>query len=517
MPAKKLADILTNVSIEYISLNGVLLISHQADWQSDKQVIRTISHITCDSRKALPGGLFVAISGHKFNGHDFIKGACQNASALVLESRFLNKLCIPKTFCGPVIWVKDTRLALSQIASYFFAPSALEEIKIVGVTGTNGKTTSVYILEALLKALGERVGVLSTIDHHVDQQTWPSRLTTPDPLTLHHRVFQMCEKHVTRLVMEVSSHALCQHRVNGLKFSAALWTCLTQDHLDYHHSMENYFQAKKRLFSLDLMKTDGILAINRDDPWGQRLIKESSGNIITYGYQDKADLQILKSISTIQGLQIDLLYRKIRYQVSLQLIGQYNALNFAGCLALLIGMGYRIEDILKAAHQIKSVPGRLELVIKQPFYGFVDYAHTSDALEQTLKSLHQIKSNSLARIITVFGCGGDRDKAKRPLMAQVAEKYSDIIITTSDNPRHEDPQAILKQVKSGFKKAKQVFEIVDRKEAIIKGVSLAEKGDILLIAGKGHEEYQVFQTKKVVFSDRGVLQRAIEKLKLSMK
>ena len=216
-----------------------------------------------------------------------------------------------------MIWVKNTRLALSKMASYFFALPALTEVKIVGVTGTNGKTTSVYILETLLKALGERVGVLSTIDHHVDQQTWPSDLTTPDPLTLHHRIFQMCQKHITYLVMEVSSHALCQHRVDHLKFSAALWTHLTQDHLDYHHSMENYFQAKKYLFSQHLMKADGVLTINKDDTWGQRLIKESSGNIITYGYQDKADLQVLKSISTFQGLQIDLLYQKNQYQISL--------------------------------------------------------------------------------------------------------------------------------------------------------------------------------------------------------
>ena len=485
----------------------------QAGRRADQQIRRhlgnlTICHITCDSRKVTPGSLFVAISGHKFNGHDFIKEACQNASALVLESRFFNTLCIPKTFCGPVIWVKNTRSALSQMAFCFFAHPALKKVQLIGVTGTNGKTTSIYILETLLKALGQKVGVLSTIDHHIDKQTWPSKLTTPDPLTLHHRIFQMCEKYITSLVMEVSSHALCQHRVDCMKFSAALWTNLTQDHLDYHHSMENYFKAKKRLFSQDFIKNNGILVINRDDLWGQRLIKESSGNIITYGYHNQADLQVLKSLSTLQGLQIDLLYKKTQYQVSLQLIGQYNTSNVVGCLALLIGIGYHIEDILKIACQIKGVPGRLELVTKQSFYGFVDYAHTSDALEQTLKSLHQIKPYSSSQIITVFGCGGGRDKTKRPLMAQVAQKYSDIVIITSDNPRYEDPQAILKQIKSGFTEAKQVFEISDRKEAILKGVSLAKKNDILLIAGKGHEEYQTFQTERIAFSDRKILQQA---------
>ena len=509
MLKKKLIDILKNVSIKHITFKGEIL-----DLESfQKKTSFLISHVTCDSRKIQPNSLFVAISGHNKNGHDFINEVSQKASVLVLDSKFLNKLYIPRAFKGFVIWVKNTQMALSQIASQFFAHPHTKNIKYIGVTGTNGKTTSVYILEALLKALGEKVGVLSTIDHHIDEQTWPSDLlTTPNPIVLHQRIFQMCEKKITTLVMEVSSHALSQYRVHNLKFSAALWTNLTQDHLDYHTSMQSYFEAKKRLFSDELIKPDGVMAINKDDPWGQKLLKESHGNIIIYSSKEKTDLQILKNTSTLKGLQIELMLKEKTHQCSLQLIGEYNSMNFAGCTALLVKMGYPIDDIVKAAVYIKNIPGRLELVTKKPFYGFVDYAHTSDALQQTLKSLCHLKLYPHSRIITVFGCGGSRDKSKRPIMAEIAEKYSDIVIITSDNPRNEDPKAIIEDVALGLKKIKPTFMIVDRKEAILKGVSLAQKDDILLVAGKGHEQYQIHQTKRLIFSDSKELQKATENI-----
>ena len=507
MPKKTLIDILKNVPTEHIIFKGKSL-----DLETfQKKAPLLISHISCDSRDLKLDSLFVAISGHTTNGHDFVMQASQKASVLVLESQFLNTLCVPSTFNGFVIWVHNTQIALSQISSQFFAHPHAKNIKYIGVTGTNGKTTSVYILESLLKAFGEKVGVLSTIDHHVDEHTWPSNLTTPNPITLHQRIFQMCEKQITTLVMEVSSQSLSQYRVHDLKFSAALWTNLTQDHLDYHTSMQSYFEAKKRLFSDYLIKPDGIMVINKNDPWGQKLLKEFSGNIITYS-QGESDLKILKSTSTLQGLQVELMLKKKTYQCSLQLIGEHNAMNFAGCTALLVGMGYPIEDIVKATAHIKNIPGRLELVIKKPFYGFVDYAHTSDALKQTLKSLYQLRPHSHSRIITVFGCGGSRDKAKRPVMAEIAEKYSDIVIITSDNPRDENPKAILDEIALGLRKIKPSFIIVDRREAILKGVSLAQKGDILLIAGKGHEQYQIHQTKKLAFSDSIELQKAIKNI-----
>ena len=508
MLKKKLIDILKNVSIEHITFKGNVL-----DLKAfQKKTELFIAHITCDSRKLKSGSLFIAISGQTVNGHNFVKQASQKASVLVLDSKFLNTLCIPTTFNGFVIWVKNTHIALSQIAFQFFAHPHTKNIKYIGVTGTNGKTTSVYILEAMLKSLGEKVGVLSTIDHHVDGQTWPSYLTTPNPITLHQRIFQMCEKKITTLVMEVSSQALSQYRVHNLKFSAALWTNLTQDHLDYHISMQSYFKAKKRLFSDKLIKPDGVMAINKDDPWCQKFLKESHRNIIIYSSKEKADLQILKGTFTLKGLQIELMLKERTYHCSLQLIGEHNSMNFAGCAALLVKMGYPIDDIVKATAYIKNIPGRLELVTKKSFYGFVDYAHTSDALKQTLKSLYHLKPYPHSRIITIFGCGGSRDRSKRPIMAEIAEKYSDIVIITSDNPRDEDPEAIIKDITLGLKKTKQAFMIVDRREAILKGVSLAQKDDILLVAGKGHEQYQICKTKRLLFSDSKELQKATENI-----
>ncbi len=505
MLKKKLVDILKNVSIDHITFKKETL-----DLETfQKKATLFISHITCDSREVKTNSLFVAISGQTINGHDFVEQASQKASILVLESQFLNTVCISKTFNGFVIWVKNTQIALSQIASQFFAHPHAKNIKYIGVTGTNGKTTSVYILEALLKSLGEKVGVLSTIDHHVDRQTWPSNLTTPNPIILHQRIFQMCEEQITILLMEVSSQSLSQYRVHDLRFSAALWTNLTQDHLDYHISMQSYFDAKKRLFSDYLMKPNEVMVINKDDPWGREILKESYGNTMTYS-QDKADLQVLKSTSTLEGLQLELILKKKSYKCSLNLIGEHNIMNFAGCVALLNGMGYSIEDIIKASSHVKKVPGRIELVIKKPFYGFVDYAHTSDALKQTLKSLYQLKSHPHSRIITIFGCGGSRDRSKRPIMAEIAEKYSDIVIITSDNPRDEDPKSILDEIALGLKKIKPIFMIVNRREAILKGVSLAQKNDILLIAGKGHEQYQVYQKQKLIFSDKKELQKAVK-------
>ena len=508
MLKKKLIDILKNVSIEHITFKREIL-----DLKAfQKKTELFISHIACDSREVQPDGLFVAISGQTVNGHDFVKQASQKAFVLVLDSRFLNTLCIPTTFNGFVIWVKNTHIALSQIAFQFFAHPHTKNIKYIGVTGTNGKTTSVYILEALLKSLGEKVGVLSTIDHHVDGQTWPSYLTTPNPIILHQRIFQMCEKKITTLVMEVSSQALSQYRVHNLKFSAVLWTNLTQDHLDYHISMQSYFKAKKRLFSDYLIKPEGVMVINKDDPWGQKLLKEFHRNVITYSYKNKADLQVLKSISTPYNLKVELMMNRKSYSCSLQLTGKHNAMNFAGCTALLVKMGYSIDDIVKATPCIKNIPGRLELVVKKTFYGFVDYAHTGDALKQTLKSLYHLKPYPHSRIITVFGCGGSRDKTKRSIMAEIAEEYSDVVIITSDNPRNEDPKSILDEIAIGLKNTKQTFIIVDRREAILKGVSLVQKDDILLVAGKGHEQYQIFQTKKVAFSDKKEIQKAIKKL-----
>ncbi len=508
MPKVKLTDLLADTSIKQIFLRGRLLHSYQ---QICDQIF--ISHITCHSKEVKKGSLFIAISGHKTDGHDFIDEVmAQEASVLILESKFIGNLYKTQNYDGLVVLVNNTRVLLSQMATHFYGDPS-KNIQCIAVTGTNGKTTSVYMLETLLKALGEQVGVLSTIDHHVGNQTWPSHLTTPFPLQLHQRIFEMSQKYkITTLVMEVSSHALSQHRVDHLQFTATLWTHLTQDHLDYHHSMENYFKAKKRLFFKPLIKKNGTIAINQDDPWGQVLLKELSlkeqpQRIITYGRQHKTDVQIIRIQSTLQALQINLCYKEKYYQAHLNLVGRHNAWNFTGCLSLLLKMGYAIEDILKASEQIKGVPGRLELVIRKPFYGFVDYAHTSDALEQTLKSLDQIKSQPTSRIITVFGCGGNRDKTKRSLMAQVVQKYSDIIIITSDNPRNEDPLMIIKQIKSGLAKdTKPVFCIPDRKEAILKGIRLAQAEDILLIAGKGHENHQIIQGEKIPFSDQKHLQ-----------
>ena len=505
----KLIKLLKNIPIEHISINGQTLNPTTKSSAPSKKQWQNIpiSQITCDSRHIRQGCLFIAIAGETTDGHDFLKKACQGASALVIQTS--KQKHVPQGFQGPVIEVHNTRWAFSQIASAFFNHPA-KNIKCIGVTGTNGKTTSVYILETLLKGLGQKVGVFSTIDHHVGQQKWPAHLTTPSPIHLHQRILQISPL-VDHLVMEVSSHALCQYRVDALKFSATLWTHLTHDHLDYHGTMDQYFQTKQRLFSKDLMQKNGVCAVNTDDPYGRKLLKTAYGQIITYGQNTDADLQITKGHSSFEGLQVDLRYKGKHYQASLKLIGQHNAINFTGCVALLIAMGYDIKNILKFSDRITAVPGRLELVTKTPFYGFVDYAHTSDALEQTLKNLRALSHQN--KLITVFGCGGLRDKQKRPVMAHIAEKYSDIVIMTSDNPRNEDPFLILKDMEKGLKNptSKQtLFSIVDRKQAILQGVRLAKKGDILLIAGRGHEEYQIIKNQRYPFSDREELLKTLE-------
>lgn len=506
--------LLREIPIRQVTCKGIPFKSldcRKKDWDD-----LLISHVTCDSRQVAEGSLFIAISGQTHNGHDFIEDACLKASALILETSFFKKQAVPSTFQGPVVWVDNTRWAFGQIGANFYKNPG-KKTKCIGVTGTNGKTTSVYILASLLEGMGEKVGVLSTIDHHIGQKTWPAQMTTPSPLDLHQRISQMSEYGMQVLAMEVSSHALVQHRVDALTFSSALWTNLTPDHLDYHGSMEAYFDAKKRLFSKTLMKKDSLCAINIDDEWGQRLLKETSVKAITYGY-NPSDLQIVECHSTLQALEVTLLYEGKTYRASLKLIGQHNALNFTGCVALLIGMGYPLADILKACHCVKNVPGRLEQIVckksdGKTFYGFIDYAHTSDALKQTLQSLRQVQIAPQAKIITVFGCGGDRDQTKRPVMAQIAQKYSDIVVITSDNPRNQDPFVILRDIESGLTRPldqKTCFSIVDRRQAILKAVSLTQQNDFLVIAGKGHETYQVLKEKTVAFSDRDELQKALK-------
>jgi len=460
-----------------------------------------ISSIVFDSRKVKKDSLFVATKGAADDGHIYIQKAIESgAIAIVCEE-------IPKDKNDQITYVKvtDSTYALGVMAcNYFDNPS--EKLKLVGITGTNGKTTTVTLLFNLFKSLGYSVGLLSTVQNKINNTVIPSTHTTPDAITLNELLFKMEEQGCEFVFMEVSSHAIVQNRIAGINFTGALFSNITHDHLDYHKTFDEYIKAKKQFFNL--LPSTAFALTNRDDKNGMVMLQNTKANKYTYALKNIADYKCKIIESHLNGLLLNI----DNHEVWVKLIGTFNAYNILSVYATAVLLKQDITSVLTALSNLNSVEGRFQYV-KSPngVIGIIDYAHTPDALKNVLETVKEIRSGS-EQVITLVGCGGDRDSAKRPIMAAIACEYSNKVILTSDNPRTEDPEEILNQMQAGVNPVdiKKVLRITDRREAIKIACSFSSKGDIILIAGKGHEKYQEINGVKHDFDDLEILKETIK-------
>ena len=484
-----------------------------------------ITMVCTDSREVREGGLFVAIEGYRDNGLRYIEDAVKRgAAALVVEERFKNQArgylaaaqeagAVPRPQTAsphrgegnpgetlPALCVTPDARRCALFASREFYDRPSKSLTLVGVTGTNGKTTITYLIEAILRAAGKNPGVVGTISYRFNDVTHKADNTTPDPVELQSFFARMRDGGVTHAVMEVSSHALAMDRVHAPDFDAAVFTNLTQDHLDFHKTMDGYFRAKALLFQgLD---AGASAIINRDDPHGVKLLTLTKARATTYSIRSKADLKAELLDLSIEGTR----FRVNGKEFFTRLVGEHNVYNFLAAYGVARALGFDDGTVERALVAMKNVPGRFERVgAGRGCHVFVDYAHTPDALERLLEAANRLGKG---RIITVFGCGGDRDRGKRPLMGGVVERMSDVAVVTSDNPRTEDPLAVIEDITRGLEKDNHLI-IPDRRAAIFHAVELARPGDIVLIAGKGHEDYQILKDRTIHFDDRKVAAEAM--------
>ena len=463
-----------------------------------------ITGVNIDSRRIEKGHLFIAIPGTQTDGHNFIPKAIEQGAAAVLCEYFPNTRVPGITY----IAVESTEDAVGKVATVFYGEPSLK-LKLVGVTGTNGKTTIATLLYNMFRKFGHKCGLLSTVCNYIEGEAIPADHTTPDPIELNKLLHQMVEAGCEYAFMECSSHAIAQKRIGGLKFAGGLFTNLTRDHLDYHKTFENYRDAKKAFF--DGLSKDAFAIINADDKNGAVMVQNCKAKVKTYSTRSMADYRARIIECHFEGMYLEIDGR----EVGVQFIGKFNVSNLLAVYGAAVMLGKKPEDILLVLSTLKSVAGRLEPIrSKDGITAVVDYAHTPDALENVLNAIHEVLDGKGGQVITVCGAGGNRDKGKRPLMAQEAVKQSDRVIITSDNPRFEEPQDIINDMLAGLdqKQMKKVVSIVDRKEAIKTACMLAQKGDVILIAGKGHEDYQEIKGVKHHFDDREVVREIFGQL-----
>lgn len=465
---------------------------------ADPEII-SIEH---DTRRVKEGSLFVCIEGTKFDGHDFAPEAVKKGAVAVLSNRKL-ELDVPN------IIVNDTKRALAVLANVFYDfPSG--DLFLIGVTGTNGKTSVTHLIDHIFASEKKKTGIIGTLYAKIGKETYELKNTTPDSLALQKYFYEMRQRNVETVSMEVSSHALIQGRAWGTDFDVAVFTNLTQDHLDYHKTMEEYKKAKTLLFSQlgNSYSSDRkkFAVLNADDPVSNELKQMTAAHVITYGIKNKPDVRAENILYSPGKTEFDVHTPEGKVRIQIPLIGEFNVYNTLAAISTGLAYGFSLEAMADSLRYFKGVPGRFELVqAGQDFTVIVDYAHTPDSLENVLKTIHQLKHN---RIFVVVGCGGDRDKGKRPLMAKVACDYATDPVFTSDNPRSEDPLAIIKDMEEGVKGRK--YQVIpDRREAIRYAVNNASVGDIVLIAGKGHEDYQIIGDKIIDFDDRLEAKEAI--------
>jgi UDP-N-acetylmuramoyl-L-alanyl-D-glutamate--2,6-diaminopimelate ligase len=464
-----------------------------------------INHIYIDSRQTQPNGLFVACKGSNLDGTKFIDMAIdKGAMAVVVPSgtQIINpreKVCY--------LEVNDTNLFLRKLAKRFFDDPS-QQIRVVGITGTNGKTTVSNLVESIISSAGRTSGLIGTIHYRIGRKIIPSNNTTPGFLDMQKLLDEMVSEGMDYCVMEVSSHGLVQRRVDMIDFKAAVFTNLTSDHLDYHKTRDNYFQAKALLFTE--LSPQSAAIINVDDTYGRKLISMTSGKVITYGIENTADIMAKDVQLSISGTQFKLVTPQEQISVRTKLVGLFNVYNILSAVGVGVAEGLGLGVIKEGIERLSNVPGRLEKIdCGQDFTVIVDYAHTQDALENVLKT---IRVTSDSKIILVFGCGGDRDKTKRPAMGKVAGRLADFSIVTSDNSRSEEPEDIIQQIITGFEKDNYTV-VIDREQAIRSALKMAQKGDVVLIAGKGHENYQIFKDKTIRFDEKQIVREALLCLK----
>ncbi|MDE2231514.1 MAG: UDP-N-acetylmuramoyl-L-alanyl-D-glutamate--2,6-diaminopimelate ligase [Candidatus Omnitrophica bacterium] len=462
--------------------------------------------LSCDSREEQKNGLFVALPGLKFDGRDFIKGALEHGAKIIVASG------APPSGLGQegdacYLNVDDPKHFLRRIAGRFYG-APCRKVSTVGITGTNGKTTVTYLIESIIHAAGRRCGVIGTVNHRIGEKIIPSKNTTPGFLDNQRYLAQLAAGGADYCVMEASSHALHQGRLDGVEFSAGIFTNLTQDHLDYHKDMDDYFQAKSLLFTR--LTAPAAAVINTDDVYGRKLLRLCSSPIITYAIDAPADVRAKNIAYDLNGSRFDIVFGGGLVELRTRFIGKHNVYNILAAFAWGLSQEFEPRTICGGIENLTAVPGRLERVDNgQGAFIFIDYAHTEDGLVNVLKSL---KGAGPQKIILVFGCGGDRDRAKRPKMGQAACSLADHSIVTSDNPRSEEPQAIIDEITAGF--SKKNYEVcVDRREAIGRALKTARTGEIVLIAGKGHENYQIFKDRTIVFNERDIVKACLQSLK----
>lgn len=495
---KKLEDLLNGISIEKIEGNAKV----------------NIVDISADSRSIKKGSLFICLIGYNTDGHKYVAQAIEKGAIAIVAEKSVS---VPDNVT--VVYVKNTRTAMEDIAPKFFDyPS--KSMRMIAVTGTNGKTTTTHIISHILKKANFKTGVIGTIHALIGDDELETHNTTPDVIDLQRLLYKMKNANVTHVCMEVSSHSLVLGRVKGCEFDTAIFSNLTEDHLDFHKNMKNYANAKAKLFSMvskkGQVKTNKNAIINIDDNYAKVMLDAVKDKNIckvhTYGKKECADFRIIESKFTGKSTNFICRYKDNEFNIFVRLVGRFNVYNTLAAIAAAKAEGLKIDFIVKALEDFTTVPGRFELVDEgQDFPVVVDYAHTPDGLENILITAKEITKG---RIIIVFGCGGDRDSLKRPIMGRIAAKYADVAIVTSDNPRTEDPQKIVKQVSEGVKELSTKYdcmhkEIIDRRTAINEAIKMANSNDIVIIAGKGHENYQILKDKTIHFDDREEARKAL--------
>lgn len=498
----KLSPLLEGVQVTKLfqTMFGRMVVTHDVE----------VNALQYDSRKVSRGDCFVAIRGSGTDGHAFLQDAAsQGASVLVVQ----DDGAIPDSLCmhlGVIkIVVNDSRKALALMsANYYGHPS--RKLTMVGVTGTNGKTTTSHLIRSMLMAAGRQTGLIGTISYHIGANTIPASHTTPESLELNRLLAQMVDAGCSSVSMEVSSHALDQSRVHGINFAAAVFTNLTQDHLDYHKTMEAYFTAKKKLF--DSLPSDGWTIANRDDEAGRTILAASGGKTLSYGFDAEVDVRATSIDLSMSGTVVGISYKGTVTEIRSPLVGRFNAYNVLASFTVGAALELPASDIRRGIEQTAFVKGRFEKIPSRAGWtAIVDYAHTPDALEKCLRTIHDVlPKQGRGKILAVFGAGGDRDSAKRPLMGAIAAELADVCVVTSDNPRTEDPDRIIADILRGIRRQDDILVEPDRRKAILRALSLAHNGDVVLIAGKGHEEYQILGTEKIHFSDREIVEEFLQ-------
>ncbi len=467
---------------------------------------KDVSSVCYDSRKVKQNSVFVAVKGFDNDGHRFIADAInKGAIAVILEdvNSFPDEIFIHENVAKIV--VKDSRKALAEASGALYGYPT-KKLNLIGVTGTNGKTTTTYFIKSIIETAGEKTGLIGTIKNLIDNREIKTSLTTPESNDLNELLYQMYNKGCSYAIMEVSSHSLVLNRVYGLNFSCAIFTNITSDHLDFHNTFENYFDAKKILF--DSLSPSSFAIYNSDDVSGSKIVKDTKANLISYGTSSNSDFKLKDINYDLSGTTFTVEYKGKTYPVSTSLIGRFNAYNACAAMAAGFTYGFNEDNVLKGIQKTKQVPGRFEVVGKKNKKVIIDYSHTADSLEKALLAVKDIVKNS-GKIYTVFGCGGNRDKTKRPIMGRIASELSDFAVVTSDNPRFENPSVILKDIEQGIDK-KNYKVIENREEAIAYAIKNSEEDAVILVAGKGHEDYQEVKGVRNHFSDKEISEKYLE-------